>query len=86
MKTLQDLKNAKNTKGLIKTVKITDELKELIFSLELTKENEQYASVLINDDSLVKYEQSTDEKKEGLRVINYSKTLRRNTYRIYRIA
>lgn len=84
MKTLKDLQNEKNNKGLTKTVKLTADLKVLIDSLELTQENNQYATPLFNEETLVKYEPAILDKKEGLRVINYSDTLRKNTHRIYR--
>jgi hypothetical protein len=84
MKTLQDLQNAKNKKGLTKTVSINSDLKKLVDSLELTQENNQYATPIFNDDTLIKYEPATTEKPEGVRVINYSATWNKNTHRIYR--
>lgn len=84
MKTLQDLQNAKNKKGLTKTVSINSDLKKLVDSLELTQENNQYATPVFNNETLIKYEPATTEKLEGVRVINYSTTWNKNIHRIYR--
>lgn len=85
MTILQDLKNTKNKKGLTKTVELNNDLRLLINSLELTEENNQYCpNIVFNSDTLVKYEEATPTKKEGVRVINYDYVFRRNIHRIYR--
>jgi len=85
MEELIKLKNAKNTKGLLKYVDYSLELESLVNNLNLTTENNKYANAYINKDSKFKYEsEGVQGKKEGVRVINYNEVSRKNDFRIYR--
>jgi len=82
---LQELKNSKNKNGKFKALPFSEDLKLLVDSLTLTAENNQYANEIINKDSLFVYEPAgAEDKKEGVRVLNYSTTHRKNLFRIYR--
>lgn len=84
MKTLDTLKKSVNKKGYVKALTYHVDFLSLVQSMKLTPENEQYATVYYNDNTMFKYEQATEEKSEGVRVINYNSITRRNEFRIFR--
>ena len=83
MLTLQNLRETKDEKGNYKSVVITPALKKLIDRLTLTKENERFATPIINVTTKIRYEPATFIDGEGVRIENKN-IFGKIKYRIYR--
>lgn len=84
MKPLNLLKSSTTKKGY-KNLNYSKEIEKFIVeNLELTMENNQYANAVINESSIFRYEPAILDKKEGVRVSNWSDVHKKMLHRIYR--